>query len=167
MGKQVNLLFIQEPLIEMMTTSSDERPTKKMKIRSSTEYHLIGPSATGINGSKLPTLEQVLKFLMHKELFSKTTAMNFHIANAVEFVLPFWLIAGIKTTTKRRAEGRLKQGYDAWGTLCKNKKRPSDLKGKRKNSIAPWDIGAVDAIEVIQKKKVLSPEKKIRYSILY
>ena len=37
-------LLIQESLMEMMRTSFDERPTKKMKTRSCSKYYLIGPS---------------------------------------------------------------------------------------------------------------------------
>ena len=53
-------MLIQEPVIEMMRTSSDERPTKKMKTSSFSEYYIIGPSTKGTNERKLSALEQVL-----------------------------------------------------------------------------------------------------------
>ena len=69
---------------------------------------------------------------MHlKALPLKTIPMSIHIANAVEHVLPFWLMAGIQIITKRRAEERIKQEYDTWGSLCESKKHTCHPKGKR------------------------------------
>ena len=48
--------------------------------------------------------------------------------------------------------------------MNKNKSRLSDPKGKRTEFVDQldrlWDIGAEDAVEVIQQNKLLTPEKK-------
>ena len=57
---------------------------------------------------------------------------------------------------------RLKK-YDKWQQLCKNKTRSSDPGRKRKifaEALSKlWNIGAPDAIQTIQKNKMLSERK--------
>ena len=67
-----------------------------------------------------------------KKLSSKISPMKIHIANAVEHVLLLRLMAGIETAEIRRAEERLKQKYDAWRRLCKNKREHPTQKVKAK-----------------------------------
>ena len=49
-----------------------EPARKKIRTRSTTDYFLIGKSESRISGGKLPTLGQVLRYLLHlKEMSSK------------------------------------------------------------------------------------------------
>lgn len=142
-----------------------EPPGKKIKTRSSAEYFLVGCSATRISGSKLPTLRQTFQYLLYlKEEAPKTSPLSAHISTVVDQVLIFWSMAGIETITKRRAEARLKKEHDVWTGLCKSKKRTSDPEGKREsfaNTLDKlWDIGSTDALMIIQRNRLLSPEEK-------
>ena len=93
-----------------------------------------------------------------------TTPLKNHPSNAVDEVLLIWSRAGIKTVTRQNAIMLLKKEYDKWQQLCKNKTRSSDPGKKReifaKALLKVWDIGAPNAIQTIQKNKILSKERK-------
>ena len=65
----------------------------------------------------------------------------------------------------------LKKEYDNWQQLCKNKTCSSDP-GRKREIFAEalsklWDIGASDAIQTIQKNKMLSKERKAKDIFFY
>ena len=101
----------------------------------------------------------------------QTTQTVSCIKQAVAEVLPFWLMAGIKTILIQSAEKKLLKAWTAWTKLNKNKSRLSDPKGKRTVFVDQldrlWDIGAEDAVEVIQQNKFLTPEKKEEHISFY
>ena len=72
---------------------------------------------------------------------------------------------------KRNVLRRLQKEYNTWLQLCKNKMRLSDPGGKREmfeeDLSKLWDIGASDAVQIIQKNKMLSAEKKIEDIIAF
>ena len=91
--------------------------------------------------------------------------MKNHLSDAVDEVLLIWSRAGIKIVTKQNAIMRLKKQYKKWQQLCKNKTRSSDP-GRKREIFAEAlsklrDIGASDAIQTIQKSKILSKERKV------
>ena len=97
--------------------------------------------------------------------------MKNHLSDAVYEVLLIWSRAGIKTITKQNAITQLKKKYDNWQQLCKNKTRSSDP-GRKREIFAEalsklWDIGASDAIQTIQKNKMLSKERKAEDIFFY
>ena len=73
-------------------------------------------------------------------------------------------MAGIKTIGKQYAEEKLSKSWNEWIKLKKNRKRPSDAGGKRKFFTETldklWDIASPDAVEVIEKSRFLTEEKK-------
>ena len=139
--------------------------SKKTKTRSTSGYFLIGATETRISGSKLPTFGQVLRYLTHlKEMSSDRSLLRSNISCVVQKFLSFWSMAGIKTIHKRSAEIRLRKDHDEWLNLSKSKTRSSDPEGKREKFITAldklWDIGALDAVEVINSNRLLTQEKK-------
>ena len=72
---------------------------------------------------------------------------------------------------KRNVLRRLQKEYNTWLQLCKNKMRLSDPGRKRKmfeeDLSKLWDIRALDAVQIIQKNKMLSAEKKIEDMAFY
>ena len=98
--------------------------------------------------------------------------MKNHLSDAVNEVLLIWSHAGIKTVTKQNAIMQLKKEYDNWQQLCKNKTRSSDP-GRKREIFAEalskllWDIGASDVIQMIQKNKMLSKERKAEDIFFY
>ena len=72
---------------------------------------------------------------------------------------------------KRNVLRMLQKEYNTWLQLCKNKMRLSDPGRKREmfeEDLAKlWDIGASDAVQIIQKNKMLSAEKKIEDIAFY
>ena len=73
-------------------------------------------------------------------------------------------MAGIKTIDKQYAEEKLSKSWNEWIKLKKNRKRPSDTGGKRKFFTEKldklWDIASSDAVEVIEKSRFLTEEKR-------
>ena len=142
-----------------------EPARKKIRTRSTTDYFLIGKSELRISGGKLPTLGQVLRYLLHmKEMSSKTSPLSVHISTVVDQVLPFWKMAGVETITNRSAEERLKKDFNTCISFCKSKNRTSDPGDKReifRNSLEKlWDIGSPNAIQTILQNRLLSSDKK-------
>ena len=142
-----------------------EPARKKIRTRSTTDYFLIGKSESRISGRKLPTLGQILRYLLHlKEMSSETSLLSVHISTVVDQVLPFWKMARVETITNRSAEERLKKDFNTWTSLCKSKNRTSDPGDKReifRNSLEKlWDIGSPNAIQTILQNRLLSSDKK-------
>ena len=109
-----------------------EPSRKKIKIRSSGDYFLIGRSTPHISGNKLPLLKQVLQHVLYlKESSSSTTPLKNHFSAAIDEVLLIWSKAGIQTMPKRNVLRRLQKEYNTWLQLCKNKMRLSDPGRKR------------------------------------
>ena len=148
-----------------------EPSRKKIKTRSSGDYFLIGRSTPHISGNKLPLLKQVLQHVLHlKESLSSTTPLKNHFSAAIDEVSLIWSKAGIQTMPKRNVLRRLQKEYNTWLQLCKNKLRLSDPGRKREmfeeDLSKLWDIGASDAVQIIQKNK-MSAEKKIEDIAFY
>ena len=118
-----------------------------------------------IGGTKLPTLRQIFQYVLYlQELSPASYPVKECIAHAVDQVLPFWLMAGIKTIGTQYAEEKLSKSWNEWIKLKKNRKCPSDAGGKRKffpeKLDKLWDITSPDAVEVIEKSRFLTEEKK-------
>ena len=87
----------------------------------------------------MPTLRQVLRYLLHlKEISSKTSLLSVQILIVVDQVLPFWKMAGMETIANRSAKERLKKDFNTWINLCKSKNRSSDPGDKRAIFKIPW-----------------------------
>ena len=93
------------------------------------------------------------------------------IAHVVDQVLPIWMMAGIKTIGKQYADKKLLKSWNEWIKLKKNRKRPSDAGGKRQFFTEKldnlWDINSPDAVEVIEKSRFLTEEKKKEDNAFY
>lgn len=128
--------------------------------RSATETYLVGQPASSIGGSKLPTTRQVLSFFFHavKESANRQDAFEETVRN----VLTFWNLARIKTVSERGCQEKLTRLWDQWRSLQKSKgKAAKDKVEKFKTELdLLWDIGAPDAIEVIEKNRLLTPTDK-------
>ena len=144
----------------METTSS-----KRRKItRASTNYFLIGNSIDAISHNKLPTLGTVLRHMLYlKETGKPNTSIDFYLRSAAEILL-IWSKGEIKTITQNNAVQQLTKIWNNWKVLNKSKTRRKDVGNKRDifwgNLERLWYVGAVDAIEVIQKDRLLSPDEK-------
>ena len=144
-------------------------PPKRQKVlppttRSAGHHFLIGRAACGITGSKLPTLRQVLQYVLYvKDMSPSARRTASCIKQAVDEVLPFWMMAGIKTILKISAEKRLEGIWNNWMSLKKSMKK-DDPKGHRRlfeqELDRLWDIGAEDAVSVIQQNRFLTAEKQ-------
>ena len=95
----------------MFSSITAEPARKKIRTRSNTDYFLIGKSKSRISGGKLPTLGQVLRFMLHlKEMPSKTSLLSIQISAVVDQALPFWKMAGLKqllTVLQKSVEKRI------------------------------------------------------------
>ena len=93
-------------------------PTEKKKCvitRSDTDHFLIGHSSSSINGSKLPTTRQILKYILHlKSLLPVTEPIQHHLSQAIKRVVLFWKMAGLKTITDYNAEKKLEKIWNGW-----------------------------------------------------
>ena len=145
----------------MKTTSS-----KQTKItRASTNYFLIGNSIDAVSHNKLPTLDTVLRHVLFlKETGKPNTSTHSYLRLAAEEVLLIWSKGEIKTITQNNAVPQLTKIWNNWKVLNKSKTRRKDVGNKRNiflgNVERLCDVGAVDAIEVIQKDRLLSPDEK-------
>ena len=142
-----------------------EPSREEIKTRSLGDYFLIGRSAPHISGNKPPLLKQVLQHVLHlKESSSSSTPLKNHFSAAVDEVLLIWSKAGIQTMRKRSVLRRLQKEYDTWLQLCKMKMRLSHPGRKREmfeeDLSKLWNIGASDALQILQKNKMLSAGKK-------
>ena len=145
--------------------SSSGTAHKKIHTRSHAGHFLIGPSIESIGGSKLPTLKQVLQYVLHlRETSPRNTPVKWHIEMAVEKVTIFWLFAGISMIKKQNTKAKLERSWATWQSLKKSKDREIDVGGKREAFMQKlerlWDIGALDAIAKIQSNRLLSAAKK-------
>ncbi|KAG7156396.1 hypothetical protein Hamer_G006142 [Homarus americanus] len=135
------------------------RPTSSTT-RSATENYLVGQPASSIRGSKLPTMRQVLKFFFHTVNESGDRQETFK--ETVRNVLKFWNLAPIKTISERGCREKLTRLWEHWRSLQKSRDRAA--KGKVENFKSQldllWDIGAPDAVEDIEKNRLLTPADK-------
>ena len=138
---------------------------ERLMTRSNSQYYLIGQLCESLTGSKLPTTRQVLQYILClKEIASSNTPINVFIKQAVEEVLPFWNMAGIKTIQQQNAEKKLQNIWQNWMNLKKYKNRQTK-KNQSEEKLTDltdnlWDIGASDAIAAIQSNRFLSEAKK-------
>ena len=86
-------------------TASKRQKINPLRTRPSSDYFLISNSKTSIGGTKLPTFCQIFQYVLYlQELSPASYPAKECIARAVDQVLPFWLMAGIKTIGKQYAE---------------------------------------------------------------
>ncbi|KAG7161281.1 hypothetical protein Hamer_G016345 [Homarus americanus] len=105
-------------------------------------------------------MRQVLKFFFHtvnesgdrQETFKKT----------VRNVLTFWNLARIKTISERGCREKLTRLWEHWRSLQKSRDRAAKDKVENLKSQLDllWDIGAPDAVEDIEKNRLLTPADK-------
>ena len=136
----------------METTSSK----RKEITRTSTNYFLRSNSIDAIPHNKSPILGTVLKHVLHLNQTGKSnTSIDSYLRSAAEKVLLIWSKGGIKTITQNNAVQQLTKIWNNWKVLNKSKTRRKDVGNKRDifwgNLERLWNVGAVDAIEVIQK----------------
>ena len=112
----------------------------------------------------------MLHILICSEEMTSTNPLKNHFSAAIDEVLLIWSKAGIQTMPKRNVLRRLQKEYNTWLQLCKNKMRLSDHGRKREmfeeDLSKLWDIGASDAVQIIQINK-MSAEKKIEDIAFY
>ncbi|KAG7168695.1 hypothetical protein Hamer_G028045 [Homarus americanus] len=135
------------------------RPTSSTT-RSATEIYLVGQPASSIRGSKLPTMGQVLKFFFHTVNESGDRQETFK--ETVRNVLTFWNLARIKTISERGCREKLTRLWEHWRSLQKSRDRAAKDKVENFKSQLDllWDIGAPDAVEDIEKNRLLTPADK-------
>ncbi|KAG7178157.1 hypothetical protein Hamer_G003941 [Homarus americanus] len=135
------------------------RPTSSTT-RSATEIYLVGQPASSIRGSKLPTMRQVLKFFFHTVNESGDRQETFK--ETVRNVLTFWNLARIKTISERGCREKLTRLWEHWRSLQKSRDRAAKDKVENFKSQLDllWDIGAPDAVEDIEKNRLLTPADK-------
>ena len=99
-----------------------------------------------------------------KETGKPHTSIDSYLRSEAEEVFLIWSKGGIKTITQNNAVQQLTKIWNNWKVLNKSKTRRKDVANKRDifwgNLERLWDVGAVDAIEVIQKDRLLSPDEK-------
>ena len=151
------------------TTVCGEPAEKKSKVagtatRSSTEVFLVGHPSASISGSKLPTNRQALQYFLYLKRDSPTQDNHVIAYDTIDAIIPFWQMARIKTMTRQNAMLHFMKIHESHRKLARNKDRPTDPQDKRKAFILVLDqlldIGAPDAIEEINKNRLLSREKK-------
>ncbi|KAG7164901.1 hypothetical protein Hamer_G017308 [Homarus americanus] len=135
------------------------RPTSSTT-RSATEIYLVGQPASSVRGSKLPTMRQVLKFFFHTVNESGDRQETFK--ETVRNVLTFWNLARIKTISERGCREKLTKLWEHWRSLQKSRDRAAKDKVENFKSQLDllWDIGAPDAVEDIEKNRLLTPADK-------
>ncbi|KAG7155567.1 hypothetical protein Hamer_G030873 [Homarus americanus] len=128
--------------------------------RSATEIYLVDQPASSIRGSKLPTMRQVLKFFFHTVNESGDRQETFK--ETVRNVLTFWNLARIKTISERGCREKLTRLWEHWRSLQKSRDRAAKDKVENFKSQLDllWDIGAPDAVEDIEKNRLLTPADK-------
>ncbi|KAG0725795.1 hypothetical protein GWK47_037899 [Chionoecetes opilio] len=158
-GRKVD---ISEPPPAVQRQAS-RRPTT----RSATETFLIGYPSSSISGSQLPTNRQAFQYFLHLQSLPENTGNPKHqdLANeTVEAIIPFWQMARIKTMTKYNAAQHFMTLHKKHRDLARNKGRTGDPGGKRSAFVLEldslFDIGASDAIQEIERNRLLSREKK-------
>ncbi|KAG0728625.1 hypothetical protein GWK47_032103 [Chionoecetes opilio] len=148
--------------------------SRRPATRSATETFLIGYPSSSISGSQLPTNRQAFQYFLHLQSLPENTGNPKHqdLANeTVEAIIPFWQMARIKTMTKYNAAQHFMTLHKKHRDLARNKGRTGDPGGKRSAFVLEldslFDIGASDAIQEIERNRLLSREKKdkdIRFS---
>ena len=146
----------------MIETTS---PKRRKITRASTNYFLIANSIDAIPHNKSPTLGIVLTHVLYlKETGKPNTSIDTYLRSAAEEIHLNSSKGGIKTITQNNAVQQLTKIWNNWKVLNKSKTRRKDDGNKRDIFLGSlerlWDVGAVDAIEVIQKDRLLSPDEK-------
>ncbi|KAG0714021.1 hypothetical protein GWK47_014949 [Chionoecetes opilio] len=141
--------------------------SRRPATRSATETFLIGYPSSSISGSQLPTNRQAFQYFLHLQSLPENTGNPKHqdLANeTVEAIIPFWQMARIKTMTKYNAAQHFMTLHKKHRDLARNKGRTGDPGGKRSAFVLEldslFDIGASDAIQEIERNRLLSREKK-------
>lgn len=142
------------------------RKVDSSETRSKSGHYLIGYSSECISHSKLPTLREVLQYLLFiKESSVKSTKTHDSIRQTVDEVSTIWNMARIPLKQKGNMVRKLRHVYDAWLVLKKNIKRSNDVGGRRQafrdKLDKLWDVGHSDAILSIIDNVQLSPSEKI------
>ncbi|KAG0701317.1 Retrovirus-related Pol polyprotein from transposon 17.6 [Chionoecetes opilio] len=141
--------------------------SRRPATRSATETFLIGYPSSSISGSQLPTNRQAFQYFLHLQSLPENTGNPKHqdLANeTVEAIIPFWQMARIKTMTKYNAAQHFMTLHKKHRDLARNNGRTGDPGGKRSAFVMEldslFDIGASDAIQEIERNRLLSREKK-------
>ncbi|KAG0706298.1 hypothetical protein GWK47_024335 [Chionoecetes opilio] len=148
--------------------------SRRPATRSATETFLIGYPSSSISGSQLPTNRQAFQYFLHLQSLPENTGNPKHqdLANeTAEAIIPFWQMARIKTMTKYNAAQHFMTLHKKHRDLARNKGRTGDPGGKRSAFVLEldslFDIGASDAIQEIERNRLLSREKKDKDIRLY
>ncbi|KAG7160682.1 hypothetical protein Hamer_G031500, partial [Homarus americanus] len=105
-------------------------------------------------------MRQVLKFFFHTVNESGDRQETFK--ETVRNVLTFWNLARIKTISERGCREKLTRLWEHWRSLQKSRDRAAKDKVENFKSQLDllWDIGAPDAVEDIEKNRLLTPAHK-------
>ena len=141
--------------------------SRRLTTRSATEIFLVGYPSSSISGCQLPTNRQAFQYFLHLQSLPENAGNPKlqDLANeTVEAVIPFWQMARIKTMTKYNPAQHFMRLHKKHRDLARNKSRTGDPGGKRNAFFLKldslFDIGASDAIQEIQRNRMLSREKK-------
>ncbi|KAG7156415.1 hypothetical protein Hamer_G006168 [Homarus americanus] len=105
-------------------------------------------------------MRQVLKFFFHTVNESGDRQETFK--ETVRNVLAFWNLARIRTISERGCREKLTRLWEHWRSLQKSRDRAAKDKVENFKSQLDllWDIGAPDAVEDIEKNRLLTPADK-------
>ena len=142
------------------------------RTRSKSEQYLVGYTCDYICGSRLPTIREVMSYLLHlKEHCPQSTPTHELCTVVVDDVMTVWKMARIATMQKSHVVRSLQNLHERWRDLKKNPKQESDPKGKRRKFTDDldklWDIGSRDAITTIKNDIYLSHERKLEDIAFY
>lgn len=121
------------------------------KLRSDTDYYLIGFEEYDILGAKLPTLRQVLKvFFFHHHTERQSLRESSKLA--VQKVKSIWSKSGIKTREDKHCIDKLEAHYKEWQNMKKSKGRKTLRQSEIENAFIQkleilFDIAHAKAIE--------------------
>lgn len=135
------------------------------RLRKDTERFLVGQPISSISGSKLPSKRQVLQYLFHVRDAGSSKHQSTVYHDVLAEVVSFWKTARIETLTMTNCKKRCENLFSEWRSLQKNRSRTDDAWLKRKESFESqldtlFDIGADDAIGIIQSSRLLSEKEK-------
>ena len=149
-----------------MAESKKRKLESHTRTRSNSEYYLIGFSIETLSGSRLPTLREVMQYLLFvKECCPRTTPTKHCLNEVVDEVIKLWQMARIPIKQKQNIVLSLGKVYETWSTLLKSKGRTKSDSWKKKDTFCSeldklWDIGIRDAISVIESDPELSSSQK-------
>lgn len=120
------------------------------KLRSDTDYYLIGSEQSDILGAKLPTLRQVLTvFLFHHH--SENMSLRYSSKLTIEKVKLFWNKSGVKTREDNHCIEKIEADYREWQNIKKSKAR----KSQRQNEIVDAFVRKLDLMFDIAHAKAI------------